>query len=145
MKRWILICDASEARIFRQDLSRAALMLVRVISNPEGRAREQELVTDEPGRMRKSSGSTNLSAMDPKTTAHDAAAQRFAERLAEILDESARHDAYDQLVVAAPAHLLGLLRAKFTAPVSERLEMSTAKDLVHVAAVDLLKHLGMVG
>jgi protein required for attachment to host cells len=145
MKRWILICDASEARIYQQDLPRQTLMVIRTIANPDGRAREQELVTDEPGRMRKSSGSTNLSAMDPRTTAHEAAAQRLAERLAEILDESALHHIYDQLIVAAPPHLLGLLRAQFTPAVAERLKTATAKDLIHIAATDLLKHLGMPG
>src|SRR5690348_15182357 len=116
MKRWILICDASEARIYQQDLPRQALMLVRAISNPNGRAREQELVADEPGRLRKSSGP--LSAMDPRTTAHEAAAQQFATRLAGALDDGALRQVYDQRVVAAPPHLLGMLRGGFTPRIS---------------------------
>lgn len=145
MKRWILICDASNARILEQADSSQALTLVHAIPNPAGRAREQELATDEAGRMRKGSGRFNLSAMDPKTTAHDAAAERFAKHLAALLDETALRGSYDQLVVAAPPHMLGMLRDEFSAHVSTRLKLSVAKDLTHVAAGDLAEHLEIEG
>ncbi|HTL29939.1 MAG TPA: host attachment protein [Tepidisphaeraceae bacterium] len=141
MKRWILVSDSSGARIFQQSEPKAKLSLVHEIANPDGRAREQQLLSDEAGRVRKSTGKTNLSAMDPQTTGHEAVVERFAKQLGTLLDQAAQKDEYHQLVIAAPAHFLGLLRDELTASTSKRLSASTPKDLVRLTADEIPSHL----
>ena len=47
---WILVGDASRARIFAFDKEDGPWVLVEQIENPLGRARTSELVTDRAGR-----------------------------------------------------------------------------------------------
>src|SRR5258706_12493141 len=106
MTHWILIADASGARIFSTTGRSEPLKLVRAIPNPQGRSRNQELVSDEPGRLRKSGTAGTRSAMDPRTTAHDEAAIHFAHDLATSLREALAESAFASLSIVAPAHFL---------------------------------------
>jgi protein required for attachment to host cells len=139
MRYWILIADAAGARVFSAIASKAPLHLERQIANPDGRARTQDLVTDEPGRYRK--GAEPKSAMDPRTTAHEAVVEQFTRELVEMLDEEARRGNFDSLAIVAPPHLLGLLRSALTRQLTSRLKATLAKDLAHIGADQLRPHL----
>jgi protein required for attachment to host cells len=121
-----------------------ALRLVRQVENPHGRARTQELVTDEPGRLRKGGIPGVKSAMDPKTTAHEAAGEKFASHLAAMLDKDAQGEAFDGLAVVAPPHFLGLIRARLSKTTGQFLRATMDRDLAHVRAEDLRQHLDSV-
>ena len=65
----------------------------------------------------------------------------FAHVVADYLNEGARRDAYQRLVVAAPPKFLGDIRAALNAKARERLVGEIAKDLTKEADADLLVRL----
>jgi protein required for attachment to host cells len=141
MSYWILIADASGARIFSTDGPEAPLRRVREISNPSGRARNQDLVSDQPGRAFEGGGTATRSAMEPRTTPHNNAADTFAAELAKLLDAEAGKKSFSSLAIVAPPHLLGTLRARLSRQVRQLLRATLDRDLAHVAERDLHPHL----
>src|SRR5690349_581307 len=49
-ERWIVVCDASRARVFKQRGRTGGYDLVQEIAHPESRAHVRDLVTDATGR-----------------------------------------------------------------------------------------------
>ncbi len=140
METWILVADASRARIFDLEDGQR-LKLVREFSNPKGRARAQELVSDEPGRLAKGKGRQVLSAMDPRTSPHEVEAKHFAAQLTHALHDGRVHKKYDSLALVAPPHFLGLLRDHLDAEVGKMVVSATHSDYTHVAEHELPHHL----
>src|SRR5258708_2688932 len=87
MKHWIVVADASGARVFSIAGRNKPLELVREFYNPDGRLRTQDLVSDESGRYSKNGAPGTRSAMQPRTSAHDDAADVFVRELANYLRE----------------------------------------------------------
>jgi protein required for attachment to host cells len=116
MTTWILVSDASRAKLYSTTGRHQPLHLEREIANPSGRAREQDLVSDQAGRIRKGGMHGVHSAMDPQTTAHQAAADEFARELGE-------------------------LRELLSKDVVSSLKASVAKDLIHVETHKLRERL----
>jgi protein required for attachment to host cells len=131
MTQLILVCDAGDARFF-QASDGEALRILRVMHNPRGRASDRELLSDAPGRVCKPGGACTLSAMDPRTSAHEVEAERFARRLAAALQGALDRGEYDSLAVFAPPHFLGVLRSSIGPQVRKRLSSAVAKDFAHV-------------
>lgn len=129
-KHWILTADAGLARVFELRGPGTQLTLVRDVENPGGRLRDQELVSDEAGRINKS-GRRILSAMDPRTSPHEEQANRFARQLSHLLASAADAGDYERLTLIAPPHFLGLLRKSLTPAVQQRLFKELPSDLVH--------------
>jgi protein required for attachment to host cells len=140
MTHWILIADASDARIFSITGRVEPLQLVREITNKDGRMRTQDLVSDEPGRTASPGAAGTRSAMDPKTSAHEDAANTFVRALADQLHHDLARKAYSSLSLVAPAHMLGQLREALHKDVAHQVRSSLAKDLTNVPAGELLPH-----
>jgi len=141
MTHWILIADASDAKIYSMSGPNKPLELVREISNPQGRLLTQELVTDGPGRFNKSGSPGTRSAADPDTTAHEEVAREFARKLAAILRQEAERNSYHSLSIAASAHFLGILRELLAKDVEQRLRATLPRDLKNIPAAQLRSHI----
>jgi protein required for attachment to host cells len=141
MKQWILISDASEAKVFSTTGRLQPLRLEMDFANTTGRARTQDLVSDSPGRVQKSGSPGARSATEPHTTAHEAAAQDFARELARVLRHQLQQGSFDALVIAAPPHFLGMLRALLDKDVAASVKGEVAKDLIRVPENELRQHL----
>jgi protein required for attachment to host cells len=135
MKTWIIVADASGARLF--DAEGGELHLIREHENPTGRARNQELVTDRPGRLEKGKGRGMRSSLEPGTTAHETEAVRFAHKLVHLLDEAYGRGAFRWLTIVAPPHFLGLLHERLAPRVSEVVIATLAKDYVKLSEHEL--------
>jgi protein required for attachment to host cells len=141
MRTWILIADASRARIVEVEDDQR-LRLVREVSYPKGRARAQELVSDEPGRMVKGRGRQVLSAMDSRTSPHEVEAGHFAAQLAHLLHDGRVHKKYDSLALVAPPHFLGLLREELDPETAKMVVSAVHRDYTHAPEHELHHHLG---
>ncbi len=140
MKRLILVCDASRARLLTAGLPDEPLTVDRTIYNARGRARNQALRSDEPGRVLKVSGGV-MSAMDPRTMPHEVEIERFAAQLARQLEVQLSTGDYDSFILVAPPHLLGLLRGQLAPQQEIRMAGSLAVDLTHANEQELSQHL----
>jgi protein required for attachment to host cells len=141
MKRAILVSDPSRARLFVSAGRHEPLQLLHSESNPAGRAREQDLRSDEAGRYSEHGKHGILSGMEPHTLGHEVEAERFARHLADLLKRSHAAGEYESITIASPAHFLGILRADLD-PAVEKVATLIAKDLSKLGPGELMEHVG---
>lgn len=125
---WILVATRTEASIFASRGRDLPLTLAEHIDNPRGRLQSSDVEEDRPGRSfdRAGYGRHSLSSQE---SARDRIEHAFASQLAELLDKRRCEGVFDQLVVVAGPHLLGLLRAAFSKPVHQLIKVELNKEL----------------
>jgi protein required for attachment to host cells len=157
---WILVCDASRARLYREEPHSRGFTLLESFSHEESRAHTRELLADAQGRKPNGlpggigngaypGGTTGgnylgrpgaASDTDPKTVE----AQKFVRELADALERGLNDHAYETLVLIAPPQFLGMLRAAVSSQVEKRIEVTVGKDfswLEHHALKERLRDL----
>lgn len=152
MTKWILIADASRARLFRDEDTRGAFTLLDSLEHPSSRARARDLMADANGR--KPSGMTRGGAdagagagsssarpgAAPFTDPKAVEAEKFARDLAARLNKGLHEHAYDRLVVAAPPHFLGVLKHLLDGEVTKHVDRFINKDLTQHDKADVESH-----
>ncbi len=128
-RTWVVVCDASRARLFRLGPQRQ-WQLIRELEHPESRAKGRDILTDRP-------------AMEPTKPLHEVESERFAHEIAKTLEKSLAENAYDRLVLVAPPHFLGLLRATINHTVAKRVELTLDKDYTALQPKDLAERVGL--
>jgi len=136
---WIAVANRATARIFAAESPLGAIDEVETLVHPAGRAPEQSLVTDKPGRTYDRAGPGRHS--DPDTVQHDHEAATFAGEVAACLAKGREADRYGTLVVAAPPAFLGELRKHLDPQTQGLVTLELDKDLAHLDARELRAHL----
>jgi protein required for attachment to host cells len=129
-KLWILVGDASEARLFETQKLRKRWKLVREFFHPESRAKGNELLTDRLGR-----------ADERGELPKDLEASRFVIELADFLKRSQGQELFDQLFLVGPPKFLGMLRGRLSPPVLHRLRDALDKDYAKLKPRELQSRL----
>ncbi|HHO54331.1 MAG TPA: host attachment protein [Deltaproteobacteria bacterium] len=132
---WIIVADASRARVFSAGETLERFVLEHEIDHPQGRAHTHELVSDSQGRSRGSGGPP--SAQPPHTAPHEVELQRFARSLAAKLRRGRLEGRYERLILAAPPRFLGALRGALDPPTLGRVVESLAHDWTKLASHEL--------
>lgn len=135
MSAWVLIANASEARLFQTERVGAALECMKEFSHPESREKGSELTSDRPGHAQ--SKGIGHGAMVESSEPKDREADRFASELARELNKGRMAKAFRKLVlVAAPRfygrlnnHLDGNTRAMVTNNIQKDFTAYDARDL----------------
>ena len=146
MTRWILISDASRARLFRTDDRAAIFTLLASFEHPKSRARVRELMADVNGRkpagipMAGSHGNQPRPGAAPDTDAKEVEAQKFARELASYLQAGLHGNAYDSLVIAGPPHFLGVLKHMLSGEIKKKVELALNKDLTQTQKTEIENH-----
>lgn len=137
---WILVCDASRARLFAEAAPGRDFSLVANFEHPESRERTRDLVTDANGRKpvggshgggvngNRPGGFHGRPGVEPDTDPKEVEAIKFARTLAEALEKGFDAHFYDTLVISAPPHFLGLLKETISDKVRKRLSHTIDKD-----------------
>jgi protein required for attachment to host cells len=143
MTTWILVSDASRARLFSTELREHDWKMVEEFEHPEGRQTSSEIrPSSPPGKSQQSSApGAHHTAFEPRTTPKEAEAERFAHLLCEHLDHAVQRAAFDHLVLVAPPHMLGVLREKLKNPVASRVRATVNKDLARLSGSELRERL----
>jgi len=68
-------------------------------------------------------------------------AQDFAKNLGEILENGRLKNQYNQLVLCASPHFLGLLRQQLTSPTSSRVVAEIDKNLIKSPPAEIEQHI----
>lgn len=137
--KWVLVANASSARIFRLD-DRHTLVELKTFIHPESRLHEQDLSSSRPGRDFASTGNRRH-AMEGKTSQKDHEYALFAKSLSEHLDEARQKNDFTELTVIASPSFLGILRNVMSPATLERVTKEINKDLVHMSTGDILGHM----
>ena len=128
MNTWIVVTDASRARLFAANDHKEPPKLIKQLSHESSRVRGSEVISDRPGRSHKRVGPGRFSVADSRMDPREMEATHFAHELARMLDDARNRREFDQLAVAAPPQFLGLLRSSMSAQVKKHLARCIGKD-----------------
>ncbi len=124
METRVIVADNARARIFTSDSVISRLEEVEGFAHPEAHLSNIDLVGDASGKSVDQHGS-----LDPATSAREHEAESFAKLLARHLKEMHNQQHYDQLILIASPHFLGLLRKELPDPLDKLLTKTIDKDL----------------
>jgi protein required for attachment to host cells len=144
MNTWILVSDAAGARIFATFDGGRTIVHIREIEHPRGRLRESDLMGDKPGRIHMRGAQKMVTALGAQTPAVETEARVFAHRLAGELQDAHRRGQFDSLLMVAPPHFLGLVRAELDPVLSRAVISATSKDLTHLPDKEMGQHLQQI-
>lgn len=137
---WILVADAGRARVLAEAASGGELIQVEGFDLTNELPKTSELVRDSLPRTFDSAG-PGRHAIAPKSDPHRAAKRDFAEELAEQIATAEAKGAFHELVIVAPAQMLGDLRQCLTEPVKRRVTRELRLDLAHTPIAEIARRL----
>ena len=136
---WVLIADGAQARVFGHTGPLKGLVPVEGLSFSEEHLRNQDIVSDRPGRAFASAGH-GRSAMEPETDPSQHREAEFTRQMAGMLEQKRRDGAYDRLVIAAAPTALGDIRPKLSDAVRKTVVAELPKDLTGIPLHQLADH-----
>jgi protein required for attachment to host cells len=136
---WIVVANASQARVFANHGPKKGLSLLKEFSHPESREKALQLVSDRPGHNQSHGNGhgSYVPASDPKQQEAD----RFALQIAKELELGRSSNGYEKLIVVASPSFLGLLNSKLSNHVRSRVTQSIEKDYTRATERELTGHL----
>lgn len=129
MKTWVMVADATRARLFELDGRNAPLTELQALVWPEARLKGHEIESDRPGRTFDSRGGGQRHAMEPGINPKQEEATRFAREVVQVLQQGLDGHRFEQLCVMAPPQFLGLLRSAMGTPLKRAVTHELVKDL----------------
>ena len=127
-KGWVVVADGEKA-LFLENTGtpdKPALHVFNAFGQPNPKTAEQGV--DRPGRLSDGMGSAHRSAVQ-ETDWHRLAKHEFAHQIASVLDKNAQADRFEQIVIVAPAVVMGELRKSLGDAATKRIVAEVAKDL----------------
>jgi protein required for attachment to host cells len=125
---WVLVADAGRARILKSQRPERHLLPVEGMSFTHDLPKTHDLVRDRQPRSFESATPMRhpiSTGVDP----HRAEKTKFAVELAERLEAALAGNLFADLVIIAPAQMLGDLRAALPAPVRNAVKLELDLDL----------------
>ncbi len=127
---WILVANASLARLYEHLGPNKGLKLVKELIHPESRLKNADLVTDRPGSM--SAAGSGRGVKQPQTTPKEHEAKVFAQEIAQQLYAGRTQNAFGRAIIFAPPTFMGMINAAIDSPtdnlVSDRFEKDYTKS-----------------
>lgn len=136
---WILVADASEARLLQQEHG-GPLRQLQAFRHPESRRHSSELGADQRGRAARD-GRSGAVAFAPRVEPHRKEHLRFARELAEALEEGCRQERCAAVRVFAASPFLGELKSVLGDATLARLAGAHDADLTALDLGALERHL----
>ena len=137
---WILVANASLAKLYANLGPNKGLTLVKEMIHPESRQKNSELVTDRAGSM--ASAGNGLGSKQPQTQPKTHEAKVFAQELAQELYRGRAKNAFGRAIVFAPPAFMGMLNAVMDNPTAQLITDRFEKDYTKTSEPKLKEHLG---
>lgn len=137
---WILVLDAYRARLFEDHPLKGGLEEVKCLTSPGGREHIKDQVSDRAG-LKPAGGQGNRVGASQEVDPREAHTLAFVHHVADFLKTKRNAQAYQELVIAAPPHILGLLRKTLDESVARSVVASFDKDYIHLNGRDLSKRI----
>lgn len=126
-RQWVLLANASRARLFERDSENGAMRELAALVDPAGRAKGAELANDRGGRVAKGSARTQF---EPRTPPRENEHRHFAHEVAQQLEESALGGRMPPAwLLFASSPFLGMLRAELGHAAAAKLVLHADRDL----------------
>lgn len=141
MKRlFVLVADASQARLLAADGPREPLREIRRFSHSDSRLPGKAYTRERPGRTHERMGPLRHAVEEPSDP-RDQEADRFAHELADAVDGLRDSEHIERLAVFAPPRFLGHLRDHYPPSLQRLLVHEADKDLTQLPPQALAEHL----
>lgn len=137
---YLLVADSGAAKLYRAEGTLDNLQLVHERANPEGRKMAGEIDSDRAGQQRNSIGGMHSLAGDHDPQRH--ASEQFARSLCKLLQHEHQDGKFSELLIAAPPHFLGELRAHLSDDCRKVLGKTVHKDLLRSDTQAIAAHFG---
>jgi protein required for attachment to host cells len=138
--QWIVVANASLARIFRRDSALTPLVPVETITHERSRMRGSQLATDRPG-SEAADISQGVNHFEPRTNARRKEHLHFAREIADRLDKALAAHQFDSLALFASSPFLGELKPQLSDAVVAKTKLAHDSDFTSLALAELEKRL----
>jgi protein required for attachment to host cells len=139
-KIWVVVAESSRARILAVENRVSPLREVEDLMHPEARVKEQNLISDRPGRMLNSSTEGQHLFEEP-TDPRQHEARIFAKRVADRLDQARVKGECGQIVLIAAPEFLGMLRQELNSQTMKLVGKTLDKNLIHKTEQEIRSYL----
>lgn len=123
---WILVANASLARLYANLGPNKGLQLVKEITHPESRMKNADLTSDRAGQMQ--AAGSGHGAREQQTPPKLNAARSFAQRLAKELYMGRSRNLFARAILVAPPGFMGMLNATLDRPTAQMVTDRFEKD-----------------
>lgn len=138
---WILVANASVATLYASAGPKLALARIKVLSHPQSRMKNADLVSDRAGHMQ-SSGNGHGSRQ-PQTEPKQNEADHFARELAHELEQGRNAKQFERLILVAPPAFLGLINERLDTQTAKLVNNRHEKDYTQLSVRELTAHLAI--
>jgi len=131
MPTWLLVGNASRARLFETQARPKTLTLLKEYLHPPSREKGEDLASDRPGHFETEvSGmeGTTHGAFNEPTNPKEFEHTRFAMELAKELNTGRTQNSYNNLIIVASPHFHGLLNQHLNNHVAKMVTTHLNKD-----------------
>jgi protein required for attachment to host cells len=122
---WILVANASLAKLYANLGPNKGLQLVKELIHPESRQKNSELVTDRAGAMGTGAGGGSMQA---QTLPKQHEAKVFAQEIAQALYAGRAQNAFKRAIIVAPPAFIGMLNTAIDGPTAQLISDRFEKD-----------------
>jgi protein required for attachment to host cells len=126
-RQWVVVANASRARILERAAPDGALVLLAALEHPESRLKGSDLEDDRPGREA-TDNSPGGNRFEPRVDARRKEHQVFARQIAGRLDDGRLRGDFDAVLLVASSPFLGELKHELSGAVRERLGSTIDSD-----------------
>lgn len=137
-KLWVLVGENSRAIIYSMASRTAELVEIHCYSRPGARLHERELTSDLPGRVVASDAGHH--SLESRESKKEKQTQDFAKIVCAALDRGCLQNRYEQLVLCASPHFLGLIRQHLGHAANSLVIAAIDKNLVKASGEDVQRH-----
>lgn len=142
-KEWIMLANASRARIYRGDSQQGQFEELEDFVHPQSRQMARDLASDRGGHVEKGHGLTGRGStqLEPRTGAQQKAHEQFARQLASHIDAALAQRRCASWVLIASNPFLGELKSHLTPIAEKALRVTVARDLSSFSGPDLKRRI----
>lgn len=137
---WIVVANNSQARFFTTENESAPLTELEALTHQEGRLHDREMTADLPGRHKGEVGAGGH-AFDQATDPKQHEADLFARHVCGYLEKAHNEGQFDQLLLVAEPHFLGLLRGHLPEQLKKLVIYELDKNIASETAAEIRAHL----
>ena len=137
---WILVANASLAKLYANLGPNKGLTLVKELIHPESRQKNGELVSDRSGAM--GAAGSGGGSMQPQALPKQHEAKVFAQEIAQALYHGRTTNAFKRAILVAPPAFMGLLNAVIDGPTAQLITDRFEKDYTKTPENELGERLG---
>lgn len=141
MKNWLVVANASRARVLEESDVSGTFVQVADLVHPESRQKGAELDADRPGHVDRIGHGNSSTAYAPRTDPREREQDQFARELATLIDEGFASGRCAGLLLVASNPFLGHLKSHLGGQARKAIVRNVPKDYTTLRDDELAERL----